>query len=290
MTLCPAEIDHRLPFAPDELCPFTYLPAAARLPAAVSLRQNQLYALCMQEMIQFFESLGHRLLPALGREFGATPLGAGLREFLAEEERHSALFAAMNRAAAPDLYARSNSYFVQLPPWLRALTGACCARPRLFPLWLWLMILQEERSLHISRAYLAGADRLEPHFVALQRMHAVDEARHVRWDEQLIAELWPRTPRWWRGWNARVFGWMIGEYFHAPKRAGARLIDRLAAEFPAHASRLRALHPALAALGRDPAWQNLMHSRSIMPRTFALMDQWPEFRSFSRHVPAYVPA
>lgn len=284
------KIDRSRPFAPEVLCPFTYLPEAADLPVEVTLRQQQLYGLCILEMIQFFESLAHRLLPSLMRELAGTKLGAGLTEFLAEEERHSALFAALNRTAAPELYAERRDFFVRLPGWINGLIAACCARPRLFPLWLWMIILQEERSLHISRAYLANAERLEPQFVAIQRMHAADEARHVRWDEQLIEEFWPRTPRWWRNLNARAFSWMIGEYFHAPKRAGARLIERLAVEFPDQSGPLRALHPALAALDQDPAWQALMHSRAIMPRTFALMDQWPEFHHFHRHITAYVPA
>jgi hypothetical protein len=75
------------------------------------------------------------------------------------------------------------------------------------------MLVQEEKALHVSRTYLRDAELLEPHFVAVYRLHAADEAHHVNWDEELIAELWPRVPHWWRQCNARLLDWLLLEFF-----------------------------------------------------------------------------
>jgi hypothetical protein len=273
----PAQIDFTRPFIPDEFCPFTYLPGAAALPPSIILRQNQLHALCGLELIQFFEWCGRLALRPLRRELAGTGLGAHLEVFIADETVHSAQFAALCRAAAPELYKTGPHYFIRVSALTRALTRLLCARPSWVPLWPWLMLVQEEKSLHISRAYIRDANVLEPHFVAVYRLHAADEAHHVGWDEELIAEMWPRVPKWWRRCNARFLTWLLLEFFLAPKRAGARLIDHLVAQFPEYAAPLRALRPELAALCHDRRWQNAAYPGAMLPRTLAQMEPWPEF-------------
>lgn len=261
---------------PAEFCPFAYLPAAAALPPEVWRRQNQLHALCGLELIQFFEWCGRLALAPLARDLAGTRLGDHVRDFIAEEAMHSAQFAALCRAAAPELYPADRPYFVRVAPAVRAVIRLL-ARPRQFPFWPWLMLVQEEKALHVSRTYLRDAELIEPHFVAVYRLHAADEAHHVNWDEELIAELWPRVPRWWRQCNARLLDWLLLEFFLAPKRAGARLLDQLAREFPAHAPALAALQPALAGLARNPGWRRAAYPGEVLTRTLAQMEPWPEF-------------
>jgi hypothetical protein len=271
------QIDFSRPFIPEEFCPFTYLDGAAALPAAVLLRQNQLHALCGLELIQFFEWCGRLALKPLANEFSGTPLGRHLEDFIADETMHSRQFAALARAVAPQLYATGPHHFIRVSPWVRAVTRVLCAQPRWLPFWPWLMLVQEEKSLYISRAYLRDGAEIESNFVAVYRLHATDEAHHVGWDEELIAEMWPRVPAWWRRVNARFLTALLMEFFLAPKRAGARLIDRLATEFPEHAAALNALRPGLARLGRDPRWQKAAYPGAMLPRTIAQMERWPEF-------------
>lgn len=269
-------IDHLRPFIPAFFCPFTYLPEAAALPPAVHLRQNQLHALCVLEMIQFFEARAREVLGPLARHFRGTTLGSTLTRFMREEESHSASFAALNRAAAPDLYAGRDHCFVRVPPWTRPVNHLLTRHPRWFPFWPWLMIVMEEKALYFGRWHLRSDEDLEPHFVAIQREHIAEEAHHVAWDEELIEALWPTTSLAWRRANARLLAWLVREFFLAPKRGGARLLAQLAREFPAHAGELRALAPAFARLGRNPAWRRTAYSRAMLPRSLRLMEPWPE--------------
>jgi hypothetical protein len=285
----PATIDFRRPFIPWEFCPFTHLPGAATLPPEILLRQNQLHALCGLELIQLFEWSGRQALAPLARKFAGTPLGGHIVEFIEEERRHSAQFATLCRAAAPALYARGEHWFVRVPGVARSLAGFLLARPRLVPLWPWMMLVQEEKALHISRAYLRAADAIEPHFVAVHRLHAADEAHHIGWDEDLIDALWADTPRWWRRCNASALAWLLSEFFLAPKRAGVRLVEQLRREFPDHSGALHSLLPGLAALGRNPDWQRSAYSREMLPRTLERMAHWPEFSSCRRGLVAASP-
>jgi hypothetical protein len=285
----PRAIDFSRPFIPEEFCPFSYLPGASSLPPAVVLRQNQLHALCGLELIQLFEWSGRCALAPLARRFAGSELGDHLTEFIADEARHSAQFAALCRAAAPSLYARNSQVFVRVPAIARALASSLLARPGLLPLWPWMMLVQEEKALHISRAYLDAAHELEPHFVAVHRLHAADEAHHINWDEELIAALWAGVLPRWRRYNARALRWLLDEFFLAPKRAGARLLAQLAREFPNHAAHLRSLAPALSQLKHNPGWQRAAYSREMLPRTLEQMARWPEFSPWCEALAAAEP-
>src|SRR6185295_2280360 len=101
---------------------------------------------------------------------------ARLESFWADEVRHSDMFRRLNRRAAPELYAGGDFHFIRVPRALVAVLRAATRRPRLFPLFLWLMLLQEERSLHYSGEYLRRRAEMEPAFLGAYRAHLVDEA------------------------------------------------------------------------------------------------------------------
>src|SRR5206468_891089 len=81
-------------------------------------------------------------------------------------------------------------HFVRIPAFWTGVMRWAVSHPVSLPLFLWLMLLQEERSLYYSRAYLRSATPLEPAFVETHRRHMADEAHHVRWDEELLDALW----------------------------------------------------------------------------------------------------
>src|SRR5438045_2876207 len=81
---------------------------------------------------------------------------------------------------------------------------AIAAQPRLFPLFLWLALLQEERSLYYSKRCLARSAELEPQFVATHRAHLADEVGHVERDEELLDWLWPQVGPLLRFINVRL--------------------------------------------------------------------------------------
>lgn len=266
-------------FIPEELTPLSFTSSYRELTSGQRLRYNQLHALYFNEQILFFETvLLGPILDALQREPWPRGLAAGLAEFRAEERQHSEMFRRLNRRCAPWLYARGDHHFIRMPAVLLAVLGWAVRHPLLFPLFLWLMLLQEERSIFYSRTYLRHRGSLEPSFVAVHRRHVADEVGHVRWDEQLLDALWLRSSRLRRAVNARLFAWLLEEFFGAPKRGQLEVVAELVLEHPELGELAPKMRTELLALGDDEAFRASLYSRSIVPRTFARFDSAPELR------------
>jgi|SRR6266850_1926410 len=283
-------IDFSRWFMPEELTPLYYTPVYKGFSELQRLRYNQLNALYFNEQIMFFEKalarnvLGYFLTKPLPEE-----LQSGLRQFITEEERHSAMFLRLNRQCAPEIYARNDFYFIQVWPMAGGILNAISKQPEWFPFLLWLMHLQEERATFFGRVFLKCADSLEAHFVAAQRKHLSDEIGHVRWDEALLDEVWPKTRPVLRRFNVKLFGWMINEYFSTPKRSALRVVAALIEEFPP----LRPQYPEfclqLRELGNNPAYRQSLYCQENVRDTFKRFDAWPEFALLTQVMPGYVP-
>ncbi len=273
-----APLDVGKPFIPAELTPLFYTPSYRELTAEQRLRYNQLHALYFNEQIMFFEAALGPLLAALLREPWPDRLAEGLRQFRDEERQHTEMFRRLNQRCAPHLYGNRNTCFIKTPAVLVPVLRWTVNHPLSFPLFLWLMLLQEERSLFYSRSYLRNPTTIEPSFVATHRLHLADEARHVRWDEELLDALWLRARPFLRTMNAKLFAWMMEEFFAAPKRAQLHVLDELVRELPELRERLPEMRRELLALSRDEAYRKSLYSREIVPRTFARFDRAPEFR------------
>jgi hypothetical protein len=281
-------VDFGKRFIADELTPLFYSPAFASLTPSVRQRYNQLHALYFNEQVTFFEQ--EMLSPALlALSRGPLPscLAADVRTFFAEEQRHTARFRGLNARCAPGLYAASPYRFVRMPRPLMKMVTAVAAHPFRFPLFIWLALLQEERSLHYSKVCLSCADELEPSFVATHRAHLADEVGHVGWDEELLDWLWPRTGPVTRQLNARILTWMLGEYFLLPKRSAIGVIEHLGSEFPD--LDVRSLIAATRALKDNRNYVESLYSREATPRAFARFDSLPEFALLGRTLPGYRP-
>lgn len=266
-------------FIPEEFTPLFYTPSYRELTAAQRRRYNQLHALYFNEQIMFFETaLGHGVLGALLREPWPDRLAAGLWQFREEERQHTEMFRQLNRRCAPELYAERDFHFVRVPAAAMALLRWMVDHPIAFPLFLWVMLVQEERSLFYSKGYLRDREAIEPHFVQAHRLHLADEVWHVGWDEELIDSLWRRANPLLRKVNAKLFAWMQEEFFGTPKRAQLRVVEELARELPELRPRLPEMRRQLLALSRDEAYRRSLYSRESVPRTFARFDESPEFR------------
>ena len=269
-------------FIPAELTPLFHTPSYRELTEEQRLRYNQLHALYFNEQIMFFETaLGRPILGALLREAWPDQLAAGLRQFLDDEQRHTEMFRRLNQRSAPRLYAGRDCHFIDIPAAWRAALRWAVNRPLSFPLFLWLMLLQEERSLFYSKAYLRHQASVEPSFVAAHRLHLVDEARHVHWDEELLDALWRRARPIVRTVNARLFAWMMEEFFGTPKRGQLAVLEELVRELPELRERQAEMRRQLLTLSRDEAYRSSLYSRQSVPRTFARFDRSPEFRVLS---------
>ena len=275
-------------FIPEEFTPLSYTQSYLELSNEQQLRYNQLHAFYFNEQIMFFEAtLGQCVLDALLRRPWPERVKEALQQLREEERKHTQMFRRLNQMCAPQLYATCDFHFVRVPrPWM-AVGNWASNRPSMFPMIVWLMLLQEERSLPYSRGFVRQQAVLEPHFVEVQRLHMADEADHVRLDEELIDALWAPAAPFLRRINARLFSWMLVEFFNTPRRAQLRVVDELVREFPALAPLRKEMRRQLLALSQDAQYQMSLYSRDIVPETFARFDEWPEFRSLA--ISSYQP-
>lgn len=278
-------IDKSRRFLPEALTPLAHTAAYATLPATVRLRYNQLFASAYHEQFIFLESmLAGPVLPALMRRFADDPLAERLRVFQAEERLHSHWFHLLHRASEPALYTENRHFFVSAPRVGQRLFECCARRPATFPFVLWLAMIIEERTLPASREIIREADTLEPHYVALHRLHAADEAGHVSCDADLIRRLWPALTPAGRLLNRWLFVTLLREFFQAPKRAAWAVVRQLAREHPEVTPLLPRLRQELRALANRADYLGTLYSRAREPRTFALADRFRELRRLEQEL------
>ena len=284
-----APVDYSKWFMPEHLTPLFFAPIYTELSEGVRLRYNQLHALNINEQFMFLEdALAANVIGALlHHPLIAPPLAKELRDFIEEETRHTELFRQTNRLCAPHLYADRDYCFIEIPGMARRMLDWISQRPQVFPFLIWFIVLQEERAVYYSREILRMGQEVEPHFVALHRLHLADEVGHVSCDEQVIALLWHRCPSFLRRINAGWLAWLVGTFFTLPKRAGLRVIMELVKEHPELQERLPELRQALLGLAHNEAYRLSIYSRAIVPKTFALMDAWPEFAVMKRVLRGY---
>jgi hypothetical protein len=281
-------VDFGRPFIPQDLTPLYHTPAYAELEPRHRLRYNQLQAFFFNEQIVFFETLiGAGLMQALLRENWPDGFGETLRQLWHDHVRHTAMFRRLNRRCAPELYGSGDSHFIRVVrPWKMVLRWTT-RRPHVFPLYLWLMLLQEERSLYYSGRFIRCRHALEPRWVAAYRNHLIDEANHVRCDQDLIDRWWPSVSAPVRRINAQLLAWIIAEFFSVPNRGQLSVLVTLAREFPELQPRLPYLIGQILSLAADKRYQLSVYSREVTPRSFARFDQWPELRVLERVMPGY---
>lgn len=289
----PREIDFSLPFAPAHTTALFHAPSWHLLTPAQQTRYTQLYALYLNEQTAFFEELlATTLLPALYHRpdrIGET-LAENLRTFESEEKRHSTWFREMNHRIDPANFPLTPEKYVFIPGGraLRAIGKWLASRPFAFPFWIWLVLLQEERSIFIARKCL-NERGLEPNFRDLHRRHLADEIDHVRWDTELIERVWLPMPMWKRKLQTRLFGHMMAEFFTVPKRSAIAVLNALLTEFPDLAPIAPQLRRELSDLKHSPAYHASLYSREVTPKAFALFDSLPEFSNIGKYLHAYHP-
>ena len=228
--------------APPGIAPLEFIPAYTELSPAHRVRYNQLFGVYLNEQTAFFEEqIAESLLPPLIKDKKIPgELRANLQEFLDDERRHSQMFRSLNTSLDPELYPPGwNGYrFVKPKPAALRNLRATASRPRTFPFWIWIMLVQEESSLHFGRRVLHHREALDPEVVKTHRIHLADEAAHVAWDLELIETLWAKSSRTKRSFNARILRYVMREFFTSPRRANLEVARQLATEFPELSPRL----------------------------------------------------
>lgn|GEM_PF-1948680 len=281
-----SEVDRSRWFLPGHLTPLAHTPTYRGLSEELQRRYNQLFASCFHEHFIFLEhTLVENILPGLIRRFPFDDeFCSRLRHFIAEERIHTEWFHALHRASEPGLYGQNYYHFVRVPPLARHWFDRCTRQPARYPFCLWLTMIIEERTLPIAREMARLSERIEPHYFALHRLHAADEAGHVSCDGEALKRLWPTLSPPLRLLNRWAFVYLLREFFQLPKRAGWRVVLEWAKEKPEVRPLLPSLRKELYALARDPAYLATLYTRRREPRTFSLSDRFRELRHLEKSI------
>lgn len=288
-------VDHDRWFLCPTLTPLYYTDIYEELSEEQRRRYNQLTALCFNELIAYFESaFAAGVLAALDDARRRQPdddLAECLVRFIAEERRHIEGWHQLNRLSEPAWYAGTDNHLIRIPVLARRVLSLMGSNPRAFPVVFWIMLALEEHGIEISRRCLKmDPQTIDPRYRMAFRDHLKDEVRHVQIDQQLIDRFYSDRPYAIRKFNAKLFGLMLGRFFLPPSHSAIRVIRRLVHEV----RDLMPLEPImirqLRSLNTDPAYQEMMYSRKTSPKTFALMDRFPEMHPMRRVLIWYTPS
>lgn len=285
-------------WAPEDLAQLAQSPSWSLLGPEDRRRFCRVIALSSCENFIFLEE--YLLVPAVEavlsshRKRLSPDLLACLEDFVAEEIKHSAMFRRLLEAAAPAWYppgADSGTWRPRIyrSSWFENEASRLLVRvPGLSLWWIWLAILFEERTIDVYRRYQAGAN-VDPLFTAVHRFHMLEETRHVAIDQHLLVELWEKAPLWVRRANVAVLN-QVMKVFTRPRNSARAAVDDVIAANPSLAPHRPALLADIEALGTNLEFQRANYSRAVLPKTFSLMDRYPELAAVRASLPAYTPA
>jgi len=273
--------------------PLYYAPVYDALSEEQRLRYNQLTAMSFNELIAFFERTFLLTIKALlaraGRDGPGEAMARCLREFIEDEDSHIGWWRQLNCLSDAARYSREGDTIVRVSAVGRRALSFASSRPGLLPVVYWLMLALEERSLDISRRTLRTALRIEPRYRSIYRAHLRDETRHVQIDQHLIDRFYESSPGWLRQVSARLLRMMIGRYLLPPSRTAVRVVDRLVAEFPVLSGLRERIVGQLQSLAQEPAYHQMMFSRSSTPMLFAQFDRYEEMHGIAGVLKMYEP-
>lgn len=289
-------IDRSRWFLCETLTPLYYTPVYGQLSLEHRRRYNQLTGMFANELIAFLErEFLDAVLNAVRSGAPKTDEWAALSdavsEFRIEEQRHLLLWRRLNRLSDPERYRQTDRVFLRVPAALAALSRLAARHPVALPVVFWIQLIQEERSVEISRRCAqVPADRIEPRYAAIYRAHLRDEIRHVRIDCHLIERFYATRPAAVRWMSAVVLRRLLAAAFLAPGRSTTQVIAALTHEHPELRLLLPRFRRELQGVSLNPDYQRMMYSRETTPITFALFDRFPEFARMQAVLRAYTPA
>jgi hypothetical protein len=263
---------------PEELTPLYYTPAYSLLEEHERERYYFWHGLYFHEQIIFFEQ--EMICPSLQ----AIALSCGpdyhqdlLHQFIQEENVHSSMFHDFLKTRAVE-YQDSPYYFIGNQH--QGLLQAMVRRPKMFPLFIWLILLLEERALYSGKVFLEHSHHLQPDVISIQRRHLADEINHLRWDELFIESLWPTIPHWWRQINIRILNHLLREFIITPKRAALAVVDRFVDDCPRMKEKTAFLKKNLFNLRHQEGFCRSIFTISTSSKTLRLMKRYSEWDEF----------
>jgi len=246
------------------------------------------------EIIAFMES--EFLVPTLtavttkldGRE--SSDLRVAVTRFADDERRHAGIWWDLNRLSEPAWYQNARWRLINIPAGVLSAARFIARHPVTFPLVFWLQLVQEERSLQISRRCMRlPVASIEPRYLAAYGAHLPDEARHVQIDRHLIDRYYRGRKALIRHTSAWLMKTIVRTLLLTPVHSTARVVRILAEEYPELAPLVPRMCGQLEGLDRSREYHEMMYSRAATPVTFALFDQYPEFHAMRQVLLAYEP-
>ena len=286
-------IDRDRRFYCETLSPLYYTPSYARLGEPQRRRHTQLMGMLSNELIARLEAdVVDHCLAAVERTGDLPPeLADAVAGFRADERRHADAWHRLNVLSEPAWYGAAGGHtLLGVPPFAGRLAPILARQPWAVPAVLWIQLLQEERSIDISRRLLRmPAELIEPRYAAVYREHLRDEVRHVQLDARLIGHVHARQSPAGRRWTAAFLRWAVRRFFLRPARSAERLLLILAGEFPDVAPMVPAMRRELRAVADDERYHSMMYSRASTPISFGLFDAHPEVHAMRTVLRAYTP-
>jgi hypothetical protein len=157
--------------------------------------------------------------------------------------------------------------------------------PTVFAFWVWLGVLFEERTIDLYKKYDADPS-VDPLFKEVHYFHMLDEARHVRIEEHLLAEVYDPSPSWLKQVNVALLNQVLGLFTH-PKTSPKVAIEHVMQRSPRLREFAAEFDRDIKALGENVAFQQANYSRDVLPQTFGLLDEYPEMAGLTKGLPLY---
>lgn len=273
---------------PESLVSISHLPVYQDMSMELKRVFNQYNSLGVAELFIFFEetclapSMEKALLIAKGE-----PLRIALRNFIDEENKHSACFKKLLITAKPDFYSESDfKYrFVKIPFVARALFNILRNFPILLPAWVWVALFFEERTLMYSKAYIqdkkTDQNSSDDLFYQAHFYHMMDEVRHVKLDEHMISNFYKTFGRR----HANFVAWMSRRFIQRsayPINMIKSCLDQIKIDAPSLLSVEieKQILTEAKTLSQIKSFTELNFSDTAAPRTRFLMSRFPEFENF----------
>lgn len=292
-------IDFSRPFIPEHYTQLYYTPIYARLSFEQRLVYNQLFGVRTNEFIMMLERdlIEHILRPLRNHRRVRTQSGLAqcVDIMIAEERRHYGFFLELNRRSLPEVYTGGRErYFSQLPWGAGASFYLVGLLARRFAFPLWYLMAMEESSITLSRAMnrqtvTESLGELEPHWVAVHREHAKDEARHLHIDAHLIEQCIGSSGNLTQRIDAGLFQRLLKGGLGRPERSGSgvKVVHQLVKRCPELQPREQEMIAALLELKDHKAFLKSLFSRDIMPLTFGIFDDTPALADLPKHLVGY---
>jgi hypothetical protein len=288
-------IDRSRWFFCETLTPLYYTAVYRDLGAEHRRRYNQLTAMMTNEIIAFMETeflaAGLSAVESRHGDRRQPPgLHAAVRRFRDDERTHADIWHNLNRLSEPAWYASGNRRLLNIPRGALTAARLIARRPVAFPVVFWLQLVQEERSIDISRRCMRVSPQLmEPRYAAAYGAHLPDEARHVQIDRHLIEHFYRPRSIAVRQSTALLFRLIVKTLLVTPVHSTVRVVGVLAAECPEVKPLVPRMLRELRDLQSSVEYHEMMYSRRTTPVTFALFDEFPEFHQMRAVLRGYDP-